>query len=90
MKQSLFYFFNFFNVTNSTVSSHKAVIDDFTNNLNFGTIILQFINLIILCAVNVSAWKRIYQIHILINPQFFTLQIAPIGTNAFEVFDGSE
>jgi hypothetical protein len=33
-------------------------VDNFTNNLNFGNVVLQFINFVIPCAVNVSVWKK--------------------------------
>jgi hypothetical protein len=65
-------------------------VDDFTDYLNLGYVVLQFVDLVIPRSVNVSVREKINQIYVLINPQFLTQQFAPIGTNAFEVFDGSE
>jgi hypothetical protein len=53
----------FFNVNNSSVSSHKAVIDDFTDNLNFGNVVLQFVNLIILCSQCICLEKNLPNPH---------------------------
>jgi hypothetical protein len=57
--------------------------------LNFGNIVLQFVDLVITRSVNVSIGKKIEQMTVFVNSQFLAKQCATVWTDAFEVFDGS-
>ena len=58
-------------------------VDDFTNDLNFRRIIIEFINFIITSSINIAIGIKINQIFITMNAQFFTQKLATLRTNAF-------
>ena len=63
-------------------------VDDFADDLDFGNVVLQFVDLVITRPVNIPIGKKIEQMTVFVNSQFLAQQSPAVGTDAFEVFDG--